>query len=394
MRILLLSVHPPQGGGSAHSSQELAVGLRSLGHYVLQVAPYRSQTDRADYPDLLWFAADFPDGLQITPEAQQTIDDYVQQVYVEYGKFDWVILGRESFLWQVQAIRAVHQGSIAVIVRGAYINKLVSQSSELLTQLPEAERQLREQLIQLYRSCDRIICIAQHLVTSVQKVVGEGEIPVTFLPNPIDLSDFTAIAPPRPAPNSPIQLFMAAQLKARKRPLDAVEIMHHLVAQGADCYLTICGDGVDRQQMLDLMAHYGLEQRISLKGKLARGEIIQYLQQAEIVLLCSDNEGRPRVLQEAIAASRAIVAYDNPGSREVINSWIEPWQWGKLVAIGDTVGASNAIIELAQLLRHNHPRSIPIPSSQSILQQYVDLFQKGIPEGSDRHPIITLKPKK
>ncbi|NJL90800.1 MAG: glycosyltransferase family 4 protein [Coleofasciculaceae cyanobacterium SM2_1_6] len=81
MRILLLSVHPPQGGGSAHSSQELAVGLRSLGHEVLQVAPYRSPTSRADYPGLLWFAADFPDSLQITPAAQQTIDDYVQQVY-------------------------------------------------------------------------------------------------------------------------------------------------------------------------------------------------------------------------------------------------------------------------------------------------------------------------
>ncbi|NJL90801.1 MAG: glycosyltransferase family 4 protein [Coleofasciculaceae cyanobacterium SM2_1_6] len=288
-------------------------------------------------------------------------------------------MGRESFLWQVKAIRAVHQGPIAVIVRGAYINKLVSQSPELLAQLPETEQKLRDQLIQLYRSCDRIICIAQHLVTSVQKVVGAGEVPVTFLPNPIDLSDFTAIAPPRPDPNAPIQLFMAAQLKARKRPLDAVEIMQHLVTRGADCYLTICGDGIDRQQMLDLIAHYGLEERIRLKGKLERREIIQYLQQAEIVLLCSDNEGRPRVLQEAIAASRAIVAYDNPGSREVINSWLEPWQWGRLVAIGDTVAASRAILELAQLLRQYPPRSIPIHSSQSILQQYINLFSDGNP---------------
>ncbi len=39
----------------------------------------------------------------------------------------------------------------------------------------------------------------------------------------------------------------------------------------------------------------------------------------ETVLLCSDNEGRPRVLQKAIATSKGVVAYDNPGSCEVFH---------------------------------------------------------------------------
>lgn len=366
MKILLLSVHPPQGGGSAHSSQELAVGLRNLGHEVIHLAPYRSETDRTVYPDLIWFAADFPDGLQISAEAQQVMDNYVQQIYQQYEYFDWVILGRESFLWQVEAIRAVHRGAIAVIVRGAYINKLVGTEA--------INPQLREQLVNLYRSCDRIICIAQHLVTSVQKVVGDA--PITFLPNPVDLSAFQAISPRKFQLGEPIQILMAAQLKARKRPLDAVEIMHLLIQKGIDCYLTICGDGSDRDQMIELIHRYGLEQRITLQGKLERREVINHLQQTDIVLLCSDNEGRPRVLQEAIAAGKAIVAYDNPGSREVVNSWIEPWKLGRLVAIGDIIVAGEAIIELAQLLQQN-PQPIPkIPSSQQILTQYETLLQE------------------
>lgn len=368
MKILLLSVHPPQGGGSAHSSQELAQGLRSLGHEVIHLAPYRSETDRSNHPDLIWFAADFPDALEISPAAQQVMDSYVQQVYLNYGQFDWVILGRESFLWQVSAIRAVHRGAIAVIVRGAYINKLVGTEA--------VDTQLREQLVDLYRSCDRIICIAQHLVTSVQKVLGDA--PIRFLPNPIDLSAFQEIPPRQPIVGEPIQILMVAQLKARKRPLDAVEIMHLLVQKGTDCYLTICGDGVDRNQMLELIHHYGLDQRISLKGTLQRQEVIKHLQGAEIVLLCSDNEGRPRVLQEAITARKAIVAYDNPGSREVLNSWIEPWELGRLVAIGDTVAAAEAILELAQLLRQNSPPAPQIPSSQQILLQY-ETFLKELP---------------
>lgn len=368
MKILLLSVHPPQGGGSAHSSQELAVGLRSLGHQVIHLAPYRSESDRSIYPDLLWFAADFPDSLQISPAAQQTIDRYVQQVYQQYGQFDWVILGRESFLWQVPAIRAVHRGEIAVIVRGAYINKLVGTEA--------VNPQLRGQLVELYRSCDRIICIANHLVTSVQQVIGDANI--TFLPNPIDLSAFQAIIPPQIPAGQPIQILMAAQLKARKRPLDAVEIIHFLVQRGTDCYLTICGDGVDRPQMLALIQRYGLESRINLKGKLERQEVIKYLEQAEIVLLCSDNEGRPRVLQEAIAAGKAIVAYDNPGSREVINDWIGRWALGRLVAIGDTIAAGEAIEELAQLSRQNPPPIPQVPSSQQILLQYEAFLQSRV----------------
>ncbi len=368
MKILLLSVHPPQGGGSAHSSQELAVGLRSLGHEVIHLAPYRSESDRPNYPDLIWFAADFPDALQISPAAQQLMDSYVQQIYQQYGQFDWVILGRESFLWQVPAIRAVHRGAITVIVRGAYINKLIG--------IEAVNLQLREKLVDLYRSCDRIICIAQHLVTSVQQVIGHANI--TFLPNPIDLSAFQAVLPQQTLERQPIRIFMAAQLKARKRPLDAVEIVHLLVQKGMDCYLTICGDGDDRHKMLELIQSYGLEQRISLKGKLERKEVIKYLQEAEIVLLCSDNEGRPRVLQEAIAAGKAIVAYDNPGSREVIDDWIGRWELGRLVAIGDTVAAGEAILELAQLLQQNSPPAPQIPSSQHILLQY-EAFLKELP---------------
>jgi len=369
MNILMLSVHPPQGGGSAHSSQELASGLRSLGHRVLHLAPYRSEADRANYPDLIWFAADFPDGLQITPAAQQVIDRQVQQVYQQYGQFDWVILGRESFLWQVPTIRAIHQGPIAVIVRGAYINKLAG--------VEVVEPELRQKLIHLYQSCDRIICIAQHLATSVQAVVGTA--PITFLPNPIDLSDCLAIPSLRPMPDKPIQILMAAQLKPRKRPLDAVEIMRLLVAKGVDCYLNICGEGIDRPEMSNRIQSYGLEQRISLRGKLERQEVIAYLQQSEIVLLCSDNEGRPRVLQEAIAARKAIVAYDNPGSREVITSWLKnPWELGRLVAIGDTVAASEAILELAQLLGQTPKSSPEIPSSRQILTQYELLLQESM----------------
>lgn len=70
MKILLLSVHPPQGGGSAYSSQELACGLRQLGHEVLHISRYKEITSSVQYHGLLWFKADFPTDIGIRPLAK------------------------------------------------------------------------------------------------------------------------------------------------------------------------------------------------------------------------------------------------------------------------------------------------------------------------------------
>lgn len=371
MKILFLSVHPPHGGGSAYSSQELAAGLRLLGHQVLHVAPYKSPTNLAQYPGLLWIPADTYSDLKISPLVRSDIDAAVQTAYLVHGPFDVVILGRECFLWHLPAIRQVHGSRpIVLIVRGGYINRLTGSDP--------VEPQIKEQLFRFYQDCDLIVCIARYLAKSVQQVVGTNQ--AIFLPNPIDLPPFhpTTILPPfncasnYQSQEEPIRLLMAAQLTPRKRPLDTVEIVRILTQQGANVHLTICGDGSERGEMLDRIRSYGLEEKITLMGSVKRQQVLDRMQTVETVLLCSDREGRPRILQEAIAMGKAVVAYDNPGSREVINEWLGQWPLGRLVSIGDPVGASAAILELAAYFRSKPaplpPPQFPIP--MEVLSQY------------------------
>jgi hypothetical protein len=114
---------------------------------------------------LLWFPADFPADLSISPIAKSDIDRYVQAAYLNHGPFDYVILGRESFLWHLPAVRRVHHNKpVVLICRGAYINRLASSEP--------IESELREQLLDLYKGCDRIVCIARHLAESINRVVG------------------------------------------------------------------------------------------------------------------------------------------------------------------------------------------------------------------------------
>lgn len=368
MKILLLSVHPPQGGGSAYSSQELACGLRSLGHEVLHISPCKSATFGVQYPELIWFPADFPADLSISPQAKSDIDRHVTAAYLNYGPFDYVILGRESFLWHLPAVRRVHHHKpVVLICRGAYINRLAA--------IAPVESEIREQLLDLYRGCDLIVCIARHLVESINRVVGVNN--TVFLPNPIDLPPFNPTAAYQPDADEPIRLLMAAQIKFRKRPLDAVEIMRILVERKVDVHLTICGDGSDMSQMLNLIRRYGLEKHILVKGCVDRQVVLDCLNRVETVLLCSDNEGRPRVLQEAIAAGKGVVAYDNPGSREVVNEWSNQWSHARLVPIGDRSAASQAILDLACYFR-SKPKPLPppqLPKPMEVLYEYESMLK-------------------
>jgi glycosyltransferase involved in cell wall biosynthesis len=335
LRVMVVSVHPPYGGGSAHSSKELVAGLRRLGHDVLHVAPYNHESEEslAKEEGLHWIKANFPwNELSISTEAQESMDEDLRKVYAHYGPFDYVILGRETFVWHMRAIREVHSGPIMLIVRGAYINRLSGGTNETI------EPQVRNQLIELYREADIIVCIARHLVKAINRVIFDDDLErarTTFIPNPIELPAFEESSQLR-QPGQTIQLVMAAQVKARKRPLDAIEILRELRERGTtNVELTIYGDGPDMGKLRALIERYDLKNQVSLRGHVTREEVLTGFRRAETVLLCSDNEGWPRVLQEAIAAGKGVVAYDNIGSREVLNEWVTPWPLGRLVPIGD-----------------------------------------------------------
>lgn len=363
MKIMLVGPHPPHGGGSAYSCQELAWGLRRIGHEVLQVATYRDATDLEEHPELIWIPTDLSsDTLSFTPEARANMDHHLLAAYIERGPFDAIILGREFFLWHLPALRRIHHQPIVTICRGGHINRLSADET--------FPAELKEEFFQLYRNCDRIICIARYLVEMVNQVVGTNN--TLFLPNPIHFPPYNPTNISIPNSHEPIQILMAAQIKQRKRPLEAVEIVRQLTLADVNVRLTICGDGSQRAEMEDAIHRYNLQEKIIIKGRVERTEVLNCLSQTEIVLLCSDIEGRPRILQEAIALGKGVVAYDNPGSREVINEWLEPWSFGRLVPIGDIVGASDAIAQLAHSLRSNSQSPTPPqpPNPIDVLYQY------------------------
>jgi len=85
----------------------------------------------------------------------------------------------------------------------------------------------------------------------------------------------------------------------------------------ADATFVVAGDGELRDNLCAFVNARGLSYKIKLLGHVTNME--QLYQSATVVVLCSDMEGQPYALLEAMRAGCAIVATNVPGNCELIS---------------------------------------------------------------------------
>ncbi|WP_139263672.1 glycosyltransferase [Butyrivibrio fibrisolvens] len=98
-----------------------------------------------------------------------------------------------------------------------------------------------------------------------------------------------------------------------------------------DYSLLICGDGPDRQKMLDLAAKLNVGDKVSMPGVVT--DIRSQLCKASLFLHTSDTEGMPNALLEAMCTGLACIATDCPcGGPAML---IDNHKNGILIPVGD-----------------------------------------------------------
>lgn len=98
--------------------------------------------------------------------------------------------------------------------------------------------------------------------------------------------------------------------------------------------LQIIGDGEEKDNIIDLINHYNLQDHISLLGR--RNDIPELLAQSDIFVLASAYEGFGLVVAEAMATNTFVVATDCGGVKEVMGHCgiLVPPENSKLLAQG------------------------------------------------------------
>jgi glycosyltransferase involved in cell wall biosynthesis len=104
--------------------------------------------------------------------------------------------------------------------------------------------------------------------------------------------------------------------KAQDVLIDAVAIC---VGQGLDLKLTLVGDGQYRPELEARAAAMGLMERVCFRGQLTAGEAVRaQLDQADLFVLPSHQEGLPRAMIEAMARGLACIGSTRGGIPELL----------------------------------------------------------------------------
>jgi glycosyltransferase involved in cell wall biosynthesis len=118
------------------------------------------------------------------------------------------------------------------------------------------------------------------------------------------------------APSVPL-VGMVACLKPQKAPLDFVEVAARVALVRPEAEFLMAGDGELRPAVEERARQLGLAGRLHLLGW--RRDVPRVMAALDVVVLTSLWEGLPRVVPEAVAAGRPVVATAIDGTAEILH---------------------------------------------------------------------------
>jgi len=155
-----------------------------------------------------------------------------------------------------------------------------------------------------YRRLDAVVEVAPQLAASVPSRPERRY----RIANGIDPDALREAAhPPAPLPPAPDgRVALVGRLVAVKRPDRFLEVLARLRANGLDVRGLIVGDGPLRNECVAHAQRMGLESYLDLVGN--QNAPARWLTQADVLMVCSEHEGLPMVVLEAMALGTPVVA--------------------------------------------------------------------------------------
>lgn len=327
LEILFVGTLPPHPGGSAISSAELIVGLAAHGNSIRALAPItRDALESGDqfaqqHPEIdvrrfvvPWFdvaAPVPPDPTYRKLESAQTHGQFARMAASR--RPDVVLIGRESFAFDVPELAARHRLPSVMIVRGG------KRTTSLLDGgYPD---NLANDLLREYRKVTRIVTVAPHLAERVRHLGFEN---VTCVCNAIDTDRFA----PRPKRRDLLRqlnidwtdtvAMHIANLQERKRSIDVCVSARAALARNPQLVYVVVGDGALKDSMINACRSSGVSDRFRFTGWIDYARMPEIVNLADLVLLPSESEGRARVYLETQACGRVLIASDIVAAREMV----------------------------------------------------------------------------
>lgn len=131
----------------------------------------------------------------------------------------------------------------------------------------------------------------------------------------------------------------------QKRVLDLAALARGLSERGVDFTLSVVGGGPQEGELRRALAPFLEDGRARMAGTVENGRVLEILKESDVFVLCSDFEGQPVSLLEAMAAGCVpVVTRVRSGVPELVEDGVS----GFLIPPGDVSGFCGRIGELSR----------------------------------------------
>ena len=174
----------------------------------------------------------------------------------------------------------------------------------------------------LARQCREACGVSYVTATALQARYAAKPDAFTTHYSSVELPEEAFVQDPRTynEPRRPFRLVTVGSLEHfYKGPDTLIEALALCTREGLDLQLDFVGDGQRRPELEALAARLGLESRVRFTGQLASKDAVrQTLDQAELFVLASRQEGVPRAMIEAMARALPAVGTHAGGIPELL----------------------------------------------------------------------------
>ena len=183
----------------------------------------------------------------------------------------------------------------------------------------------------IWRSAETVVAKCSEEADLIHAV--DGRVPVTLIPNGVDMSSFRQNT--RPQRNFPLRLLCVARLIERKGQKQLIEAVHLLSQGGVDVRLDLIGTGDAQPAYQEQVKQLGLEDKVRFLGYVPRQWIADHYASADVFVLASYSEGMSVATLEAMAAGLPLVVTHTGGTADLVVEGVNglTFNWGDVYAL-------------------------------------------------------------
>lgn len=168
-----------------------------------------------------------------------------------------------------------------------------------------------------YQKMDNIVFVSQDAKNRFRELFDIDEDKLRVVYNLIDCDEIVRLSQCEPVEKKKFTICMVGRLNKQKRYDRALEVASKLRKNGYDLEFWVLGDGELKTELEYEIYRLGLQDSFLLLGFVKQP--YSYINQADILFLCSESEGFSLVVCEALCLGKPVVSTCTSGPTELIS---------------------------------------------------------------------------